>query len=165
VSSPREAIVALVAREPGLHLREMPRRLGFSLRAVRYHLDRLIAEGRVRSEQAGGFVRFFSPSAFSKGERAVLCAARVAGQRALMEALVGGAPMRFADLRAATGLSKGSLAWHLNSLEGAGVAARDEAARFALCDRGAAEMALALTRPTVADALADAATEIFDAPK
>src|SRR5947207_2741686 len=38
----RERILALVVAQPGLHLRELPRRLGLSLRSVRYHLETLV---------------------------------------------------------------------------------------------------------------------------
>jgi len=164
VSNPRERLRVLVAREPGLHLRELPRRLGLSLNAVRYHLDALGAQGAVVAEHAGGFVRFYPPSAYSRAERAVLAAARVHGQRAVLEALIRHGPASFEDLRALTHLSKGSLHWHLKTLSAAAVIAPTAPARWAPTNRSAVEMALALTAPTAADTLADAANEIFDPP-
>jgi predicted transcriptional regulator len=162
VSNPRERLRALVAREPGLHLREIPRRAELSLSAVRYHLQGLAAEGAVVGERASGYVRYFPSSAFSKAERAVLAAARVKGQRLVLEALFAKGPLMFEGLRSCTGLSKGSLHWHLRRLAAGGAVEVGEAGRVSLVNRAAVEMALAITRPSAADTVADAAVEIFD---
>lgn len=158
---PRERLHALVLREPGLHLREIPRRADLSLSAVRHHLEALAAQGMVVGERASGYVRFFPPSAFSKAEREVLSAARVAGQRIVLDALVSQSPASFEGVRARTGLSKGSLHWHLRRLCAGGVVGKDGEGCLSLRDRAAVEMALAMTRPSAADSLADAADEIF----
>jgi predicted transcriptional regulator len=162
VSSPRERVLALVAREPGLHLREIPRRVDLSLSAVRYHLAALADEGAVVGERASGYVRYFEPSAFSRAARAVLSGARVSGQRLVLQTLLREGPLAFNALRNGSGLSKGSLHWHVRRLAGGGVIEAVDGGRFALTDRGAVEMALALTRASVTDTVADAAIEIFD---
>ncbi len=162
VSSPRERLRSLVASEPGLHLREIPRRAGLSLSAVRYHLGALSAEGAVVGERASGYVRYFPRDGFSSSERAVLGAARVAGQRRVLEALVVENPVSFEPLRRRTGLSKGSLHWHLRKLAAGWVVRPNGDGRLALQDRPAVLMALAITRATAADTFADAAAEIFD---
>jgi len=146
-------------------LREVPRRLGLSLRAARYHLDALEADGAVVTKRSGRFVRYFAPGTHSASEREAICAAKVAGSRAVVEALSAGGELPFAALARRSGLSNGSLAWHLHALLRASVVVVRASGRYGLADRGAAAMALALHRPTTGAALEDAAREIFDGPR
>ena len=138
-----------MALDPGVHLREVPRRLGMSLRAARYHLDALEGEGAVVAKRAGRFVRYFAPGTHSPSEREAICAAKVAGSRAVLEALRAAGEQSFGALARTAGLHNGSLAWHLH----------------ALVDLDATTMALALHRASAGAALEDAAREIFDGPR
>lgn len=144
-----------------MHLREVPRRLGLPLRAARYHLDALERGGLVVSHRAGRFVRYFEPGAFSREEREVISAARVAGSRAILAALLDEGPLPFQALARASGLSNGALFWQLRALTTAQVIAPREGGRYALLDPAAVRMALALQRERLAESIADAANEIF----
>ena len=157
-------MAALVLREPGLHLRDIPRRLGLSLSAARYHLETLETEGVVVSDRAGRFVRFFAPGAYSAAERGAIAAAKVEGSRAVLEALVARGPLAFTELARAARLSNGALAWQLRALMRAGVVGGREERRYALPDREAVAMALALHRESRLASMEDAAREIFDDP-
>ena len=55
VQTSRERVLALVSAQPGLHLRELPRRLGLSLRSVRYHLEGLEENALVTAHRSGPF--------------------------------------------------------------------------------------------------------------
>src|SRR5256885_5926358 len=93
----RERVLALVTSQPGLHLRELPRRLGLSLRSVRYHLEGLEEGDRVTPHRSGRFARWFAAGAFSTGDRTLISALPGRGQRGVLSALLRGGPLRFAS--------------------------------------------------------------------
>src|SRR3989475_1386073 len=112
----RERVLALVTSQPGLHLRELPRRLGLSLRSVRYHLEGLEEGERVTPHRSGRFARWFAAGAFSTEDRTLISALRVRGQRAILSELLRGGPMRFASLEKATRPSSATLVQYLQRL-------------------------------------------------
>src|SRR5207247_3043007 len=116
VQTSRERVLALVAAQPGLHLRELPRRLGLSLRSVRYHLENLEEHDLVAPHRSGRFARWFSAGAFSTDDRTLISALRVRGQRTILSALLEKGSMRFAALERGTGLSAARLVRYLGSL-------------------------------------------------
>src|SRR5437879_12427694 len=105
VQTSRERVLALVAAQPGLHLRELPRRLGLSLRSVRYHLENLEEHDLVTPHRSGRFARWFAAGAFSMQDQTLISALRVRGPRTSLYELFQQGPMRFAALERATGLS------------------------------------------------------------
>lgn len=158
----RERILALVASQPGIHLREMPRRLGLSLRSVRYHVDVLADEELITAHRSGRFERFFSAGHFSAEDRALISALRVRGQRAILSCLSHRGPARFSSLGDATGLSSATLARDLGRLSAERLVELGPDRVYRLCDPGATAMRLALYRQRFPELLADAAVEIFD---
>lgn len=140
----------------------MPRRLGVSLRTVRYHLDRLDHEQLVRRHRAGRFVRWFRPGDYSAAECALISAARVRGQRLILQAIASHGARRWVDLAAATRLSKASLSWHLRALVEICIVAADETGRYRLTDPPGVAMGLALHNESVAATMSENAREIFE---
>lgn len=140
----------------------MPRRLGFSLRTVRYHLDRLESDQLVHRHRAGRFVRWFRPGDYSAAECALISAARVRGQRLILEALAPRGALRWVDLENATRLSKASLSWHLRALVEIDIVAADDTGRYGLTDPPGVAMGLALHRESVAATMSENAREIFE---
>ena len=65
VQTSRERVLALISAQPGLHLRELSRRLGLSLRSVRYHLEGLEDSALVTAHRSGPFTRWFTAGVFS----------------------------------------------------------------------------------------------------
>ena len=163
--SPRDQVLLLLGREPGLHLREIPRRLGFSLRAVRYYLDRLEREGLAQPHRAGRFVRWFRPGDFSAQERALISAARVRGQRLILEQMTWKGSLRWVDLVGSTRISRASLSWHLRSLAESGIVTAEAGGGYRLLDPGGVSMAMALQKERVVEGLATGAQEIFERPR
>jgi len=158
----RDRIFALVVEQPGLHLRELPRRLGLSLRAVRYHLDTMAREELVTSHRSGRFERWFRAGAFSPVDQALISALRVRGQRAILERLLADGAARFDALRKTESLSSATLSLYLDRLTEEGLVEVGGDRRYRLQDPGAVRMRLTLYRQRFPDLLADAAQEIFD---
>src|SRR5256885_12170571 len=119
VQTSRERVLALVAAQPGLHLRELPRRLGLSLRSVRYHLESLEEHDLVSPHRSGRFARWFAAGAFSMEDQTLISALRVRGQRMILSELLEKGPMRFAALERGTGLSSATLVQYLRRLSSA----------------------------------------------
>jgi predicted transcriptional regulator len=158
---PRERVLALLEREPGLHLREIPRRAGLSLNAVRYHLVKLEQEGVVVAYRTGHFLRWFLCQDLSPGDLALISALRVRGQRRVLESLLAQGPCRFSSLEALTDLSPNSLAWYLRQLLREGLVALGDDSRYKLSDPHSVRLQLSTYRQRFPDLLADAAREIF----
>lgn len=158
----RERVLALVTSQPGLHLRELPRRLGLSLRSVRYHLEGLEEGERVTPHRSGRFARWFAAGAFSTEDRTLISALRVRGQRAILSELLREGPMRFASLEKATGLSSATLVQYLHRLSSDALIEAAEDRRYRLRDPSAMDLRLSVYRERFPDLLADAARQIFD---
>src|SRR5256886_12046862 len=94
----RERVLALVTSQPGLHLRELPRRLGLSLRSVRYHLEGLEEGERVTPHRSGRFARWFAAGAFSEEKRTPISPLLALVERAVLSQLLRGGPRRLQSL-------------------------------------------------------------------
>ena len=157
----RDRLLTLLAHEPGLHLREIPRRLGLSLRAARYHLESLEGDARVVLHRNDGFVRYFRAGEYDAEERATIGALRVRGHREVVRALLRANPLGFNELAMHSALSHSALAAALRKLQLEGLVTRQAAGRYLLLDAPRSTMCLALLRPTLGDALADSAVDVF----
>jgi predicted transcriptional regulator len=162
VPTSRERILALVVAQPGLHLRELPRRLGLSLRSVRYHLEALEEERLVVPHRSGRYERWFRVGNLSSQDHALISALRVGSQRTILSHLLLEGPMRFGSLDKATALSSATLVQSLGRLSAEGLVELGDDRHYRLRDPGAVEMRLALYRLRFPDLMADAAREIFD---
>ncbi|HKW43752.1 MAG TPA: hypothetical protein VJP06_06155 [Thermoplasmata archaeon] len=149
-------------REPGLHLRALPRRVGLSLRSVRYHLDALVAESAVTSHRSGGFERWFPSNTFSSEDRALISALHVRGQRAILRYLLEDGPARFVSIQSAIGRAAPSVVRDIDRLVSEGLVEQTPDRLYRLHDIGATRMRLALFRQRYPDLLGDAAQEIFE---
>ena len=158
----RERILALLTEEPGLHLRELPRRLGISLRAVRYHLDTLGDEAVVTPHRSGRFERWFPARTFSADERALISALRVRGQRAILTCLLKEGPATVANIKKATRLAAPALHRDLDYLAADRLIEVGSERLYRLHDLDRTRMRLAMYRQRYPDLLADAAQEIFE---
>ncbi|TLZ75806.1 MAG: winged helix-turn-helix transcriptional regulator [Methanobacteriota archaeon] len=160
--APRNRILYLLERHPGLHLRELPRRLDLSLNAVRYHLDVLAREDAVTAHRSGRFERWFPSRTFSPEDRATISALRVQGERAVLEQLLRQGPCRFVELEAETRHSPATLVRYLNQLTTDDLVFLDSERLYCLRDPGALRMRLSVFQVRFPEMLADAATEIFE---
>ena len=161
-STSRERIIALLMREPGLHLRALPGRVGLSLRSVRYHLDALAEESAVTPHRSGRFERWFPSNTFSSEDRALISALHVRGQRSILKHLLQDGPARFVTIQSATGRSAATVARDLDRLVTEGLVEQTSDRRYQLHDIDATRMRLALFRQRYPDLLGDAAQEIFE---
>ena len=57
--SPRDKILNTVAKNPGLHFREIQRRTEYATGALQYHIDFLKKKNFIREEKEGKFSRYY----------------------------------------------------------------------------------------------------------
>ena len=60
ILSPRDKIYSIIVKNPGLHFREIQRRVDIATGALQYHLDYLKKKNLVKEEKSGKFVRFYT---------------------------------------------------------------------------------------------------------
>jgi predicted transcriptional regulator len=60
ILSPRDQVYSIIIKNPGLHFREIQRRVDIATGALQYHVDYLKKKGLIKEEKSGKFVRFYS---------------------------------------------------------------------------------------------------------
>lgn len=123
----RRGLVRLVAAFPGLHLRELARRMELTESLAAYHLDALVGDGALTARTEGGYRRFYPAGGAAPAER----------DRELMGLLRQAVPLQIVlfllerpgathgDVTAETGLAKSTVSYHLQKLVEANVIAPD----------------------------------------
>ncbi len=120
----------LIDEYPGLHLRELARRLNLDIRAAKHHLDRLEKWGYVTVLRFGRFKRYFPRSEKDQGEMVDRRDKRLLGHLrnsialSLVVHLISSGPTRLADLSDQVEISPSRATFHLRKLEGAGIVVR-----------------------------------------
>lgn len=62
----RDRILATIRQFPGIHLRGLVKELDTSTALARYHVEALIAEGKLRDYEVGGFRRYFPVETYAE---------------------------------------------------------------------------------------------------
>ncbi|MFQ5907631.1 MAG: winged helix-turn-helix transcriptional regulator [Thermoplasmata archaeon] len=120
----------LIEEYPGLHLRELARRLDLDIRAAKHHLDRLDKSGYVTVLRFGRFMRYFPRKGKHQGEMVDRKDKRLLGHLrnsialSLVVHLTSSGPTRLADLSDQIEVSPSRASFHLRKLEGAGIVVR-----------------------------------------
>ncbi len=121
---------SLIEEYPGLHLRELARRLDLDVRAAQHHLNRLEKSGYVTVVRFGRFKRYFPRREKDQGEmvdrkdKVLLAHLRNSIALSLVVHLISSGPTRLADLSNAVEISPSRASFHLRKLERAGIIVR-----------------------------------------
>jgi len=87
----RKSIYSTIASNPGLHYRELQRRIGMANGSLQYHLGRLEKGSLVKSEKSKNTVRYFAlNSRRIEGEEKILPVLREARPRRILLAMLSG---------------------------------------------------------------------------
>ena len=168
----RRAIYNLVLAQPGLHLREIQRRLGMHINLVEYHIHHLIASELVMSVEQGGYNRFFPSQAAGTGERVdtltsrdkrVLGLMRQPMPLRIMVYLLAAGTALHKDVCEHLGCAPSTLTYHMKKLVRAEVVVQKTAGEgkgYHLADRRGVARLLMLYRPAPFDQV-DAFTELW----
>ena len=128
----RRRAYELVASTPGLHLRDLARRLEMDVRTAMYHLEQLEKHGLVAGIEEGGYRRFFPRTA--DGRKAEVVDARDKPLVALLRkrvplyvslVLLTRDAATHGELAEHAGVSPSTLSYHLDRMERTGLLGRD----------------------------------------
>ncbi len=137
----RRRIVGLIREYPGLHVRDLARRLQTSVALVEYHLPLLLEAGLLSEVREDRYQRLFlgpegGGAALPEGDRRVLGILRERlPLRIVLHLLDQKGPARHKEVADALGLGKSKLSFHLRKLESAGVVEKTEEGAFRPKDR------------------------------
>lgn len=116
----RRRIYDALVRSPGLHFRELQRRVGSAYGALQYHLEFLIRHGLVVEEKGREYSRFFPAHFRSIRERELMSLLRQESIRRILLHLLEHPRSRNKDLVEKLQLSAPTISWHLGRLRDAG---------------------------------------------
>ncbi len=154
----RRKVYQLIRSHPGLHMRELERRLPISLGDLRYHLDYLEREGLISSKSDGFRKAYFSVRGFSVLDRDLLALLRQRSPRRIILHLLAHGEAASEDLQQAVALSRSTISFHLRKLTDAGlVRVRREEGRhyYRLVDEDRTAHVLITYRESFLDAAVD----------
>jgi predicted transcriptional regulator len=114
-SEGRARIKLLVSLQPGLHLRELQRKIGLSFSSTRYHVDKLTKEGEIERVEDKGYSRIYPPGTDSK-DRILLALARRKTDHKILRCFLIENSLSQQRLTEVTGLSKSTISEHLTAL-------------------------------------------------
>ena len=148
----RRRILQLVNQYPGLHLREVQRRVKSSVHLVEYHLNVLERLSLVESHEEGGYRRFFP----AQGGRAGLTPQERSWLSLLRQNVPLGVTLYLLDRTRATHgeladvvpVTKSTLTYHLKNMERAGLVAREPSKALRLARPDEVLAILRAHRPT-----------------
>lgn len=149
----RELILDAIEEFPGIHFRALVRELDTSTSLARYHIEKLLDADSIRSEEIGGYVRYFPTEEYeelSDEEREQLNVLRQEKPLEAVLALLEFGSMQHKDLHEIVPGSKGTLTYHLDKLVDAGLVhrvPRGEDRGFHLVDEDRTRRLLARYRP------------------
>lgn len=126
----RHQLMALVREHPGLHLREIARRLDTTATNAAYHLRVMERHGMVRSERLRGKRVYMEAAGREANARHLARSVLNLDSRArLLRAVAAQPGSNQSRLALATDQHQGAVSWHLRQLVAAGLVAEERTAR------------------------------------
>lgn len=116
----RREIFQAVERNPGIHFRELERRLDYSVGTLQYHLKYLVDEGLL-DEEKGDYTRYYPRRRFEEFEKTALDAMRRKYARRILAYLLTHPGSSHGDLVDALGKAPSTISWHLKRLRDEGL--------------------------------------------
>ncbi len=122
---PRKKIYETIAMNPGLHFRELQRRLNMPTGMLEYHLDVMIKDGIIISRQDGKYRRFFANTVMSTKERKILGVLRNDVARKIVIFVLEKKMVKHRDIVEHIKLSPSTISYHLDKLVKNGILKRE----------------------------------------
>ncbi len=114
-NSRRKEIYNFIKRNPGLHLRELQRRLEIPLSSLEHHVDYMIRHNVIYKKRDGRYVRYFAGQ-FTMDERELISALRHERLREIVLVILEKNEVKFQDLKKFFDLPSSTLSYYLKYL-------------------------------------------------
>ena len=112
----RKKIYETVVLNPGLHFRELQRRVNMPTGVLSYHLDVLCKRGLIVEKREGRYVRYFPNTSMTVEERKLMSLLRNAVLREILIFLLTRERASHGEITQYLGLAPSTVSYHLNRL-------------------------------------------------
>lgn len=162
----RRRIYEQIKKSPGIHFRELERRLKLVVGSLQYHLQYLEKKNLIVASNDDDYVRYFAiDKSLNKKEKKILSLLRRSSCRHILIHLLNNPDLNNKDLSLAVGLSPSTISWNLNKLVEAGVIERKKTGRisnFTIIDPTAVVELLICYKESFLDTLVDGFIEMWE---
>ena len=162
----RRRIYEQIIKSPGIHFRELERRLHVVVGNLQYHLQYLEKKNLIRASNDEDYVRYFvKDKSLNENERKILSFLRRSGCRHILIQLLNNPELNNKELSQAIGLSPSTISWNLNKLIEAGIIERKKTGRisnFTIVDPTAIAELLICYKESFLDTLVDGFIEMWE---
>ncbi len=118
--SPRDQIYSTIVKNPGLHFREIQRRVGYATGAMQYHIDYLRKKNFIREEKEGKFSRFYAVGE-NMVDTTIMNLLRQEQVRKILLLLLNKRRATIKTISKEFGMSNSTLTFHLKKLVDSGI--------------------------------------------
>jgi len=160
----RKRIYELVQASPGVHFREISRRLDLPMGVVEYHLNFLLKREMIVDRKEGRYRRYYAEGRIGSREKKVLSYLRKEIPRNILLHVMLHPGARHRDLKGDLRISGSTLSFHLQRMVADAVLREEDDAgtkRFHVVDPDSVSKTLILYRRSFMDKLVDSFTETW----
>ncbi len=162
----RKNIYEMIRGSPGIHLRELERRLDISLGNLQYHLNYLEKKNLISRTRDEEYIRFFIINKLeSKEDIPILSLLRRQGCRHILINLLQCPFMTNKELAEMLELAPSTISWHLRKIDKAGVLTKEKKGRevrFSVKDPEKVATLMISYRAGFLDSLIDNFSQMWD---
>lgn len=162
----RDALRDRVRAQPGVHFNQLCRELGIATGQAQYHLRRLHDGGEVVTERLRDRTHYY-PRGYDPWDRRTLALLRRETAREIIVTVLERDEPPAAELADDLGVARSTVAWHVSTLEEAGIVEKTYGDRgqvhLDLTRPEAVRRLLGEIRPSLPDRLVDRFTRLVDA--
>jgi predicted transcriptional regulator len=112
----RRMIFELIESSPGIHFREISRRLDIPMGVVEYHINYMLKRDMIIARMEGRYKRYYTEGKIGSKEKRVLAFLRKDIPRNVIMFLMLNPGARHRDIKAELGISGSTLSFHLKKM-------------------------------------------------
>ncbi|MGA1822876.1 MAG: winged helix-turn-helix transcriptional regulator [Thermoplasmatota archaeon] len=160
----RKRIFDLIESSPGIHFREIARRLDIPMGVVEYHIHYMIKRDMIISKKEGRYKRYYTEGKHGSREKTVLPFLRKDVPRKIIMHLMLNPGSRHRDLKDQLNVSGSTLTFHLKKMIRKGVLEEKEdegTKRFYVVDPDSVSRSLIMYKKSFMDDLVDSFTDTW----
>ena len=125
----RKRIYEEIVMNPGLHFRELQRRLNMQVGMLEYHLEVLKKNGLVVSKESGKYVRYYPNTHMTREERKIIGLLRNEKMRNILIFILERGEVTHRELSQGLGMKSSTLSYYLNTLVKEGIVKKESRGR------------------------------------
>jgi predicted transcriptional regulator len=162
----RRRIYEQIKKSPGIHFRELERRLQVVVGNLQYHIQYLEKKNLIRASNDEDYVRYFvKDRSLNEIERKMISFLRRSGCRHILIQLLNNPNLNNKELSQAVGLSSSTISWNLSKLVEVGIIERKKIGRiskFTVVDPPTVAELLICYKESFLDTLVDGFIEMWE---